>query len=258
VYVLNHFGLHHARITRYYYFSYLAIPTYLAVIGLVGELSRQVAQPRRTIVLVTASAAYVATYLLYSPEAAAGTVLLGLWTVTAIVAPLAMTAVAWPTVRLTVLLASVIAAPIPFYYSAEDYIDLHSRSRAAVEWDMYRASFQIEKVIGAALDTAKGRIRFWYNPALPGHDSLNALQSTYLWGYSRIPRMPAVDGMFHEQRSDARYLVLIGLSDDEVDRGLAALTSAGLPYRLVRRERSGGTVWSCVFAILDMPPKAAA
>jgi hypothetical protein len=150
------------------------------------------------------------------------------------------------------LLACLVAAPLAFYESSEDYRDLHSRARAEREWDVYRGALKLQRSIGAVIVPRPGETKFWYDPTLPDHAALNSVQSMYLWGFSRITNMPAVGDAFRAAVGGTRYIVLLGLTRQEVDEGLAALSSAGIGHRVLLEDEAGGTSWSFRFAVAQL------
>jgi len=90
------------------------------------------------------------------------------------------------------------------------------------------------------LSEGPGNVLFWYNNR-PGN-TINSVQSTYLYGYSRMSQLPPGDpGMPHlgefqmsQLRSpDVRYLVILGELPQEVPAALQALTQAGAGYDLL-------------------------
>lgn len=143
--------------------------------------------------------------------------------------------------------------PLPFYHSEEDYRLLHSRSKAMEEWDVYHSAIYFESAVGSLLDPHDGNVKFWYNGEFPGHKALNSVQSMYLWGYSRVPAMPTIDDRFWIRMTDVRYLVALGLTDDEVNRALDALSRSGIKYAVLRRDRFDSATWSIRFVIVEMP-----
>jgi hypothetical protein len=108
---------------------------------------------------------------------------------------------------------------------------------ANMEMDVYRVALQF---VGAVPKQAEhpGLIRFWYNNRVG--NSINSVQSTYLWGYSKLNASPPADpGLPHLgefqlqslQNPELRYLVLLCESREECSQGLAALTQAGVVFK---------------------------
>jgi hypothetical protein len=204
--------------------------------------------------LALLAVAYTGLFWLY-PSAltsAEATLVMGVWIV-ASVALVVLSLVRAPRARFGAVALFLLAAPGPFYNSAEDYIDLHSTSHRAMEWDLYHASIELQQIVGAHVKPELNRTRFWYNSELPGHSALSSLQSTYLWGFTRIPDMPAIGDTFTRNIQGARHLVLLGADHRETAAGLAALSNAGIPFSIVHEQQVGGAVWSCVVLIVRLP-----
>src|SRR5215467_6834385 len=66
LYLVNHFGLHHGRITLFYYFSYSLVPSYVATIALIGEADAAVVDRRSALLAIgCAVIAYLIEYAVY-------------------------------------------------------------------------------------------------------------------------------------------------------------------------------------------------
>jgi hypothetical protein len=253
VYLVNHFAFHHARITLTYYFSYVAIAGYLAVLALLGETMAAVEPRKATIALAVAGGIYFLEYSLYTQLVAKTTMWpVWLWAPTAAALPIGLIALRDPLRRLCVVLVCVVAIPVSFYHSDEDYVALHSRTQGIEEWDVYRGSEFLQATIRRVINPRGDYVRFWYNGALPRHANLNSVQSTYLWGYSRITRMPELDASALDKISKARYLVLLGLTDGENDKALASLSNARIRYRMIEKDEFVGTLWSFRFITIEL------
>jgi hypothetical protein len=128
-----------------------------------------------------------------------------------------------------------------FYRSA-----IHFRGEAAYpELDVYRVSLQLMHKIPRYSES--GTVLFWYKNK--GADDINSVQSTYLWGYSRLnttrmddPGMPSLSGEQIRVLGGARSVVLLGDSREEISRGLESLSSHGVAHGEARSEvlASGG------------------
>lgn len=106
------------------------------------------------------------------------------------------------------------------------------------ELDVYRVAFQFMDAVPKLADHP-GVIRFWYNNR-PGN-SINSVQSTFLWGYSKINTNPPEDpGLPHLgefqlkllRDPEVRYLGLLCESEDELSQGLTALRMDSIEYKL--------------------------
>lgn len=257
MYLVNHFVLHHGRITLFYYFSYGCIPACFAVIAVIGEVTARLDSRAVRIALGSAVLLYIVAFVTVSPAWKFNPTVLTVWAVTAVALPVsaAFRGAAW---RVWPILLCIVSMPLAFYHSSEDFVALHSGEQAAVEWDVYRASIDFEREIGRIFVPQENKIKFWYDQSLPHHGGIGAVQSIYLWGFSRVPKMPTVDADFRKRIVNARQLVLMGMTAEEVDRGLSALSTAGIEYRLVDRKGIGGSTWSFQFAAVELPePKTA-
>jgi len=82
-----------------------------------------------------------------------------------------------------------------------------------------------------------GAILFWYNNR--AGNSINSVQSTHLWGYSKLNRsVPEDPGLPHLDESpllrlrepQVRFLGLLCESENELSQGLAAITREGVAF----------------------------
>jgi hypothetical protein len=116
------------------------------------------------------------------------------------------------------------------------------------ERDVFAVSMQFMSVV-PKFGERPGVIRFWYNNRRG--NLINSVQSTYLWGFTKSHQNPATDpGMPHIgpfqlkvfQDRRVKYLGLIGESEEELGKGLEALTDKGLVFSLLERRvlASGG------------------
>jgi hypothetical protein len=105
-----------------------------------------------------------------------------------------------------------------------------------VETDVYRVAVQFTRAIPKRVDHP-GEILFWYNNRA---SSLGSIQSTYLWGYSKLnANLPEDPGLPHLGElqlqllgnTQVRYLGLLAESEEEVSQGLAALTREAVGFK---------------------------
>jgi hypothetical protein len=102
--------------------------------------------------------------------------------------------------------------------------------------EVYRVALQFANAVPKQAEHP-GVIRFWYRNR--SEDSLNSIQSMFLWGYSRLssasledPGLPYL-GDFEMQilrDPQLRYLGLLGESQEELSKGLAALTQKAIRF----------------------------
>jgi hypothetical protein len=62
--------------------------------------------------------------------------------------------------------------------------------------------------------------------------------------------MPLVDQAFIDRVSGHRYVVLLALTDDQIETGLKALRNAGFSYKDPRLTNFQGKTWSYFAAII--------
>jgi hypothetical protein len=105
------------------------------------------------------------------------------------------------------------------------------------EWSDYSLAMQLMDAVPKIKDTPGG-LFFWYK----SQADLDSIQSTFLWGFSKSQQNPPADpgmpfiGPFQRQlfgSIQAKYLVLLGTSDGELQQALKALTGAGFAFDLV-------------------------
>jgi hypothetical protein len=123
---------------------------------------------------------------------------------------------------------------------------IHRRNDPSVaEMDVYRVALELMRDMPALQQS--GPALFWYNNRV--NNPINSVQSTYLWGFSRLngtgprdPGMPVFTRSELLRLGTTPYLGLLGESQQEVDEGIKALTSNGLQCHQVKQEvlASGG------------------
>jgi len=104
------------------------------------------------------------------------------------------------------------------------------------EIDVYRVALQFVRAVPKVADRP-GAILFWYNNR--AGNSINSVQSTHLWGYSKLNRsVPEDPGLPHLDKSQllrlrepqVRFLGLLCESENELSQGLAAITREGVAF----------------------------
>jgi len=105
------------------------------------------------------------------------------------------------------------------------------------EMDVYRVALQFVRTVPKVADHS-GAILFWYKNR--NGSSINSVQSTYLWGYSKLNRNPPADpGLPYLDESQLQtlrlpqlqYLSLLCESEEELSQGLAALARKSVAFR---------------------------
>jgi hypothetical protein len=145
----------------------------------------------------------------------------------------------WPVVQrglpwiALVLLTGSVTAGLTVYRSALR-TDTASNN---LEMDVYRVALQFVRAVPKVADHP-GAILFWYNNR--DGSSINSVQSTYLWGYSKLNRNPPEDpGLPYLTESqlqtlrhpELQYLSLLCESEEELSQGLAALTRKSVAFK---------------------------
>jgi hypothetical protein len=130
--------------------------------------------------------------------------------------------------------------------------------RNRFEWDVYEGAVLLEKFVSAHLRTDQV-VRFWYGNHNPLGE-IDSVQSVFLWEYSRLalwvpdPGMPVVNQAFTARVSGTPYVVLLGLTVNEIESGLQALRQAGFAYKELERQRFEGTVWGYTADLISLKP----
>jgi hypothetical protein len=117
-------------------------------------------------------------------------------------------------------------------FAHSPYIEVLNPTRAAYrgEWNVYNVAMQFMDAV-PKVAARPGGILFWYKET----PDLDSIQSTYLWGYSNSFGMPTMSPSLLKafKNPDVIYLGLLGESENEVRRGLDALTAAGFTFEVL-------------------------
>jgi hypothetical protein len=159
--------------------------------------------------------------------------------VTAVMVFLATREWRWSAIQGTLPRLALVLLGVCFTAGLANYSVLMCSGPAGknVEMDVYRVALQFMHTVPKLADHP-GAIRFWYNNR--SGNSINSIQSTYLWGYSKINANPADDpglphlGEFQLQLlrdPQTRYLGLLCGSKEELSQGLAALTREAVEFK---------------------------
>jgi hypothetical protein len=145
----------------------------------------------------------------------------------------------WPAMQGTLPLLALVLIGGWFAAGLTNYTGLMRTGSSAknVEMDVYRVALQFMQVVPKMADR-RGVIKFWYNNRVG--NSINSVQSTHLWGFSKINANPPEDpGLPHLgelqlkllRDPQMRYLGLLGETEDELSQGLAALTREAIEFK---------------------------
>jgi hypothetical protein len=159
--------------------------------------------------------------------------------------------------------AAISVAPsvisLSIYPAQKAAISVAPSERNRLEWDVYEGAVFLEKFVSARLrpDQVVG---FWYSNE-KGHAEINSVQSVFLWGYSRLasvtpgdPGMPLINQEFTARVAGTPYVVLLGLTPDEIESGLQALRQAGFTYKELQRQRFEGRAWGYTANLISLNP----
>lgn len=174
-----------------------------------------------------------------------------------------------PTLRAPGLAAvMLLTAWVP--YRSGDYQGMHDATVASLEHDVYRGAWELLAIVRQAAPLTEGTVGFWYANRQPGPrsrdvqsaGSLDSVQAIHFWAFSRLQPWGATDGMpvLDEQTIKAmetrRFVVLLGLTDLEITRGLQALEFLPRKFRILRTGRFQGDEWGYDYAVVEFLPGA--
>ena len=193
------------------------------------------------------------------------------WLAVAAVATAAAVALCRTAAASVVLVVGIVLLSTSLYQKSFYQIRATPHEAEATEWDVYRGAIFLQQFINANVSPNKS-LGFWYTG---DHQSfLNSIQSMYLWSFTRVfppdgIGMPLVDKEFRDRitrglvglvrvPAPIRDLILLGLSDNETNAGLAALERAGLPLGdvEVKRTRFQGHLWGYTAVLIEMKSPA--
>ena len=148
-----------------------------------------------------------------------------------------------PAMPLAAVLAASVASPLTAYRAGSDYQRMHSRPYHVVETITYHAALYLMHIVGSLPDRDQP-IVFWY-PAeqhQPGarYFSLDSVQSTYLWGFTRLAGangLPVLDAVSRNQLNQASRIVLLAKGQGEIERHRRSLDDAGVVTRTIEDDR---------------------
>ena len=229
----------------YYYFSYSLPTTFLMLVSLWYALWERMAQRPGVFLAVALTGTLIplATINVHAGWFEDGGLPRweGLATVSIVMVALTRVPWRWRSVQVAVPMLALVSIAFSIAGGLNGFYRIARPFGAydETERDLYRVALQFIKEV-PKLSEGPGNVLFWYNNR-PGN-TINSVQSTYLYGYSRMSQFPPGDpGMPHigefqmsQLRSlDVRYLVILGELPQEVPAALQALTQAGSGYDLL-------------------------
>jgi len=256
LYLINHYAFHSPRITRFYYFSYASIPSYLALSAMIGAAAQRLPPKLSAMALSCAATLSLLIWLLNGAASLYAYFSYLLFAVTTALFLLgAATARRWPIVALSS--ACIFGAALPgfFYHSGSPYRELQSRTQAVDERDVYSGTLHLIKVVERSAPPSAGPIAFWYDATLPAHSWLSSVQSAYLFWSSKLPSpAPAVDEKNQAVLREKKILVLLGLGEAEIADYEKALAAANVGFAVRRSGEYRGARLHYRYAILGLFP----
>jgi hypothetical protein len=237
-YAVSQFFLHADFLELFYYFSYTLPIVFLSLASIVACLWRWSNDRMRGASAVLLLAAATGPWVLRSfdvPFAVPRTFTEHIIIVTI---ALACAATAFRLRRSAPSLVASVALGFMVYSSFAtrgDYASMvNSRLRPnRAELDVYRVALQFIRSVPAIAEKA-GAIRFWYHNRPPG--SLQSIQSTYLWGYSKVQGGDADRGLPYLGMPEVtrilepgvKWLGLLAEEESELPRARTALLEQGI------------------------------
>jgi hypothetical protein len=149
----------------------------------------------------------------------------------------------------------------PFDLRQANYAFQFRTDSRKAELDLYKITIEFMRSMPRFRDDHK-KMLFWYSNAAE-NKFLSSVQSTYLWGYSRLqamdirnPGMPVLGDAELKliDSLDAGHLVLMGLNQTDVQSGLAALDRKSVKYRLSNSKAICSGELCVHLAIVDLIP----
>ena len=154
------------------------------------------------------------------------------------------------TAALGLTFFSSFSAPL---YSGEVNSRVHPNR---VEMDVYRVALQFIDAIPRA-PQRPGTIRFWYSNEPPSN-SMQSIQSTYLWGYSKVQGqgrgLPYLEASELEivRHPDVKWLGLLAEEESQLAVGRAALLRNGIQHVVVDRRTMTAGAYTLHFELLQL------
>jgi len=172
----------------------------------------------------------------------------------------------WPAMRGILAGLALVLLSGCFTYGLGFYGPVLRTGRAVenLEMDVYRVALQFTEA-APKLTEHPGGVMFWYNNRIA--NSINSVQSTYLWGYSKINTNPPEDpglphlGEFQLQlirKPEVRYLSLLGETEEELTQGVAALMREGIDFKTADHRVLASGAYRIYFQLVELTHSPAA
>jgi hypothetical protein len=232
----------------FYYFSFLLPFVFLLLSMVVAGLLDSISERTKWVVAAVIVIGGVLPWVLDSYELAnLGDVRLEHYVVIVIIASvLLVTAVRVPLFQPAVAVCAAAALGVmlvaSFAGSGSVYANTVNSRRhpAGLEMDVYRVALQFIDSV-PRMREQPGIIRFWYSN-LPAGNSMQSIQSTYLWGRSKVqpeggaglPELSDADlRLLHNPR--LKWLTLLAEKQEQLAESRAALLRTGIQHSSVAR-----------------------
>ena len=149
-----------------------------------------------------------------------------------------------------------------FYQTGGSYeIQVARSPNNQQEWDIYRGAIFLQDFVNARIRPTQS-VGFWYSNDQRDY-WLNSIQSTYLWGYSRLSStspgrrgMPVVDDEFRSNVAGRDFIVLLGIDQAALEAGRTAIEAAHLAVKEIAETRFQGRGWGYSVMMLALHPAA--
>jgi hypothetical protein len=244
---LHQFVLQADTLELFYYFSYALPAVFLLLAMTMNGVVERLSLPGRWLAAASLAAGAITPWILYSYgylTAAADNLrtFIALVTVAAVILPLATH---WRcSARLGLAVTASLALGLMFAASFSTLVYTSTirshRQPDYQEEDVYRAALQFMQAI-PTWQVRPGQLRFWYSN-VPVANPMWSIQSTYLWGYSKLQGDDI--GLPHLgeaqlkllRMSELKWLVMMSEKEEQLQLGLDALTREHITYRPVSRQ----------------------
>jgi len=235
LYLVCHTVFKFAVIEWFYYFSYSMVACFLVIMWLLGNISASLDLKHKKmlfVIFVIFYAIALGCSHLNTVQNAGVAILMPVFINLVIFVMIFLWAVHKNKI-LQAYLTFIVISLSPFFFLNPTYNLLsftNHKSHAQIEWDVYKGSVQLQKWLTESLPPSVGTLKFWYKDDLMGRNGLfekfSSIQSTLLWGGTRLShmmKMPQLDGITQNNFVGLDYLVLLGNSLEEVQKGRVAI-----------------------------------
>jgi hypothetical protein len=246
----------------FYYFSYTLPAVFLMLSSILAALLDRLSDRTRQMSAAALVLAAIGPWVLHSFDVSAlpGFAMHLVILVVASAMTVAATVIAWRNGVGPVLTMALIGLLFASSFSARPYPEVTSSrwNPDRVETDVYRTALLFMATI-PTLKERPGEIRFWYDAA-DGGGALNSIQSTYLWGYSKLQGigigrdMPYLGPEEIERlRSPGlKWVGLLATNEARLMRGRTALLDNGVQHHTIERHMLNSGSVTIYIELLDL------